>query len=495
MPWRRELGVRGTLAVAVALGALAALGQVPFALPPALLLGLAGATVLLRRATGARQAAWIGWAFGVGYFALALHWIVEPFLIDPPRHGWMAPFALLFSAFGFSLFWAAAFAGAGVVRPARRPLALVLTLTAGEGVRSVVLGGFPWALIAYGWSETPAIHAAALVGPHGLTLLTLLAAVGLAQALRRKWMPALASALPLAAVAAAGWWLAQAPLVDDTRDPIVRLVQPNAPQQDKWDPERARVFFERQVEFTAAGEPPDLVVWPETAIPWWLDQAGPALERASVAARGATLVLGAQRAEEQLAFNSLVVVDADGRQVEVYDKHHLVPFGEYIPLGGLGRWLGLRSFAAQDGYGFSAGPGARLLDLGPLGRPLPLICYEAIFPQEVAGAPERPDWLLQVTNDAWFGTFSGPYQHLAQARFRAVEQGLPMIRVANTGVSAVIDARGRVLRSLPLGRAGYIDAALPAAAPPTLYARTGNLPVLVVLLLGAAAFTTFRNRD
>ena len=154
-----------------------------------------------------------------------------------------------------------------------------------------------------------------------------------------------------------------------------------------------------------------------------------------------------------------------------------------MPLGGLTRLIGLQSFAARDGFGFSPGPGPRLLDLGALGRPLPLICYEAIFPRDVAGAPERPDWLMQVTNDAWFGTFSGPYQHLAQARMRSIEQGLPMIRVANTGVSAVIDAAGRIEKSLPLGQAGYLDAPLPAPRAATLYARTGEWPMLLALVL------------
>jgi apolipoprotein N-acyltransferase len=174
-----------------------------------------------------------------------------------------------------------------------------------------------------------------------------------------------------------------------------------------------------------------------------------------------------------------------------YDKQHLVPFGEYIPLGGLARLIGMQSFAARDGYGYSSGSGERRIDLGWMGRPMPLICYEAIFPAEV-GAGARPDWLLQVTNDAWFGTFSGPYQHLAQARFRAVEQGLPMIRVANTGVSAVIDSRGRIVTSLPLGHGGYIDAALPPVAPETLYAMTGNAPTFVVLLAGLAALALTR---
>ena len=473
---------------------MAALGHVPFSLVAATPIGLAAAMVLLLAARGARSSAAIGWAAGVGYFGVALHWLVEPFLVDAARHGWMAPFALTFMAGGLALFWAAAFwAAARLARPHWRPVALALTLPLAEWLRSTVLSGFPWALPAYAWSETPVIHAAALVGPHGLTTLTVVLAAGLAMALRRErsigWT--LGGVLPLAGIAALGWWQAQVVLIEGDEAPVVRLVQPNAPQDEKWDPERSLTFVDRQIALTAEIPAPDLVVWPETAIPWTVGNAGDVLERASEAAGSAFLVLGATRVEGMRAYNSLVVVGPEGEIVDIYDKHHLVPFGEYIPLGWVARLLGLRSFAAQDGYGYSAGDGPRRLDLGWMGRPLPLICYEVIFPAEV-GAGDRPDWLLQITNDAWFGTFSGPYQHLAQARFRAVEQGVPLIRVANTGISAVIDARGRIVTSLPLGQGGYVDAALPPAAPETLYARTGDWPLIVGLFAGLVAVALTR---
>jgi apolipoprotein N-acyltransferase len=179
--------------------------------------------------------------------------------------------------------------------------------------------------------------------------------------------------------------------------------------------------------------------------------------------------------------------------VQLYDKHHLVPFGEYIPFGDLAFDLfGLSAFAAQQGAGYSAGPGAVVLDLGPtLGSILPLICYEAVFPQDLRAASRtglgRADWILQITNDAWFGKLTGPWQHLAQARLRAIEQGLPLLRAANTGVSAVIDARGRVVAEIPLGMRAFVDAALPPALPPTPYARFGDWPLLLLLAgLGAA---------
>jgi apolipoprotein N-acyltransferase len=481
---------------ALACGALAALGHAPFSFAAATVAGLVGALMLATLAGGPRRAAWLGWSVGAGYFLVALHWIVEPFLVDADRHGWMAPFALVFLAGGLAVFWAAAFATAAwIASPPARPLALVLTLSLAEWLRSTVLSGFPWALPAYAWGETPAIHVAALVGPFGMTLLTLLAAAGIAMALQHGrslfWAPA--GAVPLAALTLFGVWESRGLMVEATDAPVIRLVQPNAPQDEKWDPDRALTFAERKIDLTGRTPAPDLVIWPEAAIPWRLDDAGPILERAAEAAGGAPVILGATRIEAGRAYNSLAVVGPGGEVVQTYDKHHLVPFGEFIPLGGLARLVGLRSFAARDGHGFAAGEGPRRLDLGWMGRPLPLICYEAIFPAEV-GAGARPGWLLQITNDAWFGTFSGPYQHLAQARFRAVEQGLPMVRVANTGVSAMIDARGDVIRSIPLGQGGYIDAALPPAAPPTPYAKTGDAPFLAVLALGLTATIALRNR-
>jgi len=259
-------------------------------------------------------------------------------------------------------------------------------------------------------------------------------------------------------------------------------VQPNAPQREKWDPSRAKVFFDRQLEFTAAPGAPDLTIWPETAIPWLAEPGLPALTLISDAANGRPVVIGAQRNEGLAAYNSLLLLGPGGVIVETYDKHHLVPLGEYIPFGELARLIGLQSFASRDGFGFSPGPGPRLVDLGPLGRALPLICYEAVFPQDMRGT-ERPRFLLQITNDAWFGTFAGPQQHLAQARMRAIEQGLPMLRAANTGISGVIDAQGRLLDHIPLGQAGFLDVQLPDALPPTPYARSGDLPVGVLLIL------------
>jgi apolipoprotein N-acyltransferase len=469
-------------------GAVTALGQAPFSIEMLGVAGLFAGLAVFFAARTARGAFAAGWAFGTGHFALALFWIVEPFLVDAGRHGWMAPFALLFMAGGLALFWGAAFA---VAKRLGGALAWGAALSLAELARGHVLTGFPWALIGHIWTDSGALQWAAWVGPHGLTLATLFLVAGTWTLLARRragWL--LAAPLPFVALVLCGAVLAPPP--QDLADrPVVRLVQPNAPQDEKWDPDRVIDFYRRQVAFTAAEGAQVLTIWPETAIPWPLDTAGAILEEVAAAAGGAPVVLGLNRREDGRWFNALVVTGAEGGAEALYDKHHLVPFGEYIPLGHVSRALGLRSFAARDGYGFSAGPGPALLDLGPLGTAAPLICYEAIFGRHIRALPERPDLLLNITNDAWFGRISGPYQHLAQARVRAVEQGLPMVRAANTGVSAVIDPAGRILASIPLNEAGFLDQAVPAPLPPTLYARTGDWPALVVVLatLAGAGFS------
>ncbi len=480
MPSLRRRAIAGwpgtrLVAGAALAGALVAIGQAPLGWWWLAVPALALLLHLVVAAGGGR--AWVAWFGGAGYFAAALAWIVEPFLIAPEVYGWMAPFAVVLLAFGLALFWmGAAFA-------ARGPFALLwlaLALTVAELARGYVLTGFPWALIGHVWIGHAPAQVAALIGPSGLTLMTLLAAALLS--MRRAGPMAIAAGVVAAAFAFGLWREAQPEPA--ARMAVLRLVQPNAEQSLKWDPDQARLFFERQLSFTAAGSRPDLVIWPETAVPYLLEEYPEVAQRIAEAGRGSPVVVGVQRVEGWQYWNSLAVLGAGGRATARYDKHHLVPFGEYIPFGdAMYDWFGMVAFAAQQGNGYSPGTGPAVLDLGgELGKALPLICYEAIFPQDLRAAPERADWILQITNDAWFGEWSGPYQHLAQARLRAIEQGLPFVRVANTGVSAVMDARGRIVDSLPLGEAGYLDVRLPGALPPTPYARWGEGPVLVLLL-------------
>jgi apolipoprotein N-acyltransferase len=472
--WRR-------LALAFALGMAAALGQAPWGLWPVTLGALAGVIWLVGRAEATGTAFLVGLAAGTGHFALALSWIVEPFLIDIAKDGWMAPFAAVLLSSGLGLFWGAA---AALAARSRAPaLGFALGFAGLEWLRGVILTGFPWAMLGHVWIGTPVDQLAALAGPSGLSVVILMAA---AMPVLWRWRGLAGSALVLAAAFGFGLWQLGQPLPQD-RNGSVRLVQPNAEQSLKWDRALADEFLNRLLTLTAKAGPADLTIWPETAVPYMLEYAPTVAGMVTVASQGRPVAVGIQREEGDRFYNSLRVLEGDGTEIARYDKAHLVPFGEYIPFGDLAYdWFGLRAFAAQAGSTYSAGPGAQVLDMGALGKVLPLICYEAIFPRDVNAAPERADWMLQITNDAWFGVQTGPFQHFAQARLRAIEQGLPLLRVANTGVTAVVDARGRVVAALPFGVMDALDARIPGALPPTPYSRWGDAPFLMVLagLLG-----------
>lgn len=477
--------------VPLAIGAAAALGQAPWGLWPLTLLGLALLYGLYRESDGWRAAARLGWLAGTGHFLIALHWITEPFMVDAARHGWMAPFALVGLAAGMALYWGAGLALARLCGGGAASFVAAFGLA--EIARGRLFTGFPWAQPGHALIDTPLLHWAAWVGAPGLLVLCLAGAVAFWHVLagaRGRGAAALAGLAALWPIGAALTPVAGA----GPEAPVIRLVQPNAPQHEKWQRDKVQVFFDRQRAYSeAGGTVPDLVVWPETAVPVWLESAGATLEAVAASARGAPVVLGIQRSEGRRIFNALAVVAPGGDVAEVYDKHHLVPFGEYMPFGDVLGRLGIYGLASNEGQGYSPGPGARLIELGPLGRALPLICYESVFARDLRAAPGRAEMILLITNDAWFGKISGPYQHLAQGRLRSAEMGLPMIRVANTGVSAMIDATGRVTASIPLGEAGWLEAALPPALPETVYARLGDVPVLVLHAL-LMALSLWRNR-
>jgi apolipoprotein N-acyltransferase len=262
-------------------------------------------------------------------------------------------------------------------------------------------------------------------------------------------------------------------------DETVRLVQPNAPQNEKWLPEKRWVFFERLLALTAADGEVDLTVWPETAVPSLLNYADEFVQPMVQVSGGGAILYGVQREDAGQYHNSAVLMGAEGQSLDIYDKMHLVPFGEYMPLSDLAARFGVFGLAARAQSGYAPGAERRLLDL-PVGRALVLICYEGVFGQDVRDFEDRADLMVLITNDAWFGLAAGPQQHLVQAQMRAAEQGLPMVRVANTGISAMIDPWGRLRVQLPLNEAGFVDAALPAPLPETFYARTGDWYVSVL---------------
>lgn len=473
-------------------GAFAALGHAPFDWPLCTIIGLSAAFHLILQSDRPRIAGVRAWALGVGYFGVTLSWLIEPFMVDADRHGWMAPFALFFMAAGLASFWAMA---AGLAhrlsRVSFRWIALAAALTAAELLRARLFTGFPWGNPGHVWIDTPFAQLAAYVGANGLGALTFVLAALFAHILSRalgsrEQVVLSASAIVIGGTALLVGQMRAAMPLPENRDVTIRLVQPNAPQHLKWDPRYAFDFVQRQIDYTSAlpqqsNDRPDVVIWPETAVPTLLEWTEELRDEMAAAAQGSAVVFGVQRGDGVQYYNSLAVLNAGGDIVATYDKHHLVPFGEYIPLGNWLENFGISAFAARAGNGYSAGPSAQLLDLGVAGTALPLICYEAIFPRDIFAAPKRADWILHATNDAWFGAYSMPFQHLAQARLRAIEFGLPVVRVANTGISAIVSARGQVLDSIALGKAGYLDAQLPEADHPTLYSRTSDWPLVLLM--------------
>lgn len=465
----------------VALGAVIALAHeawMPGFWPVAI--GLTVAFLTLPQ--GRRQAAVFGWLLGVGYFGLTLRWIIEPFFVDVARHGWMAPFAILFMAGGLALFWALAAWGARVFggQAPNGILWFAVLLTAAELSRGHVLSGFPWGMVSYATVGSIWDVWLAWVGPFGTNGLIFGVTGAVAYGLHRGsvliWPVLLIAFLGTMGLGLLGVTTPQTP------SKTVRLIQPNAPQHQKWDREWMPIFFDRAIEQTAAGQAPDVVIWPETSVPSLLNFAAPWIEQMSLAARGAPVVAGIQRRENDDFYNSAILIETPDSIAAISDKAHLVPFGEYIPLARLLRPLGLGTLVDQVA-GFSAGTGTGMMQIDGLGLARVLICYEGIFPEDMQRGDVRPDVILIITNDAWFGMNAGPRQHLVQAQARAIEQGLPVIRAANTGISAVIDPWGKITAQLPLNEAGYLDALVPLPAAPTLYARIGDWPLFVLLAL------------
>lgn len=516
----RALGRHGnapaTLRFAVAGGALAALSQPTVAAiqPVAgalwILPGAAFLFLALNRAPSPRRAFFVGWLAGVVYFATTLHWMVYPFLVKAESHLWALPLAALVPA-GLAGFWGAGCWTAHRLSTAglSRAIAFAVFLSVAEWVRGVILTGFPWATPGYAWIDTPIRNLLSVGGIYALTLLSLLLpalAIVLADIRvlrdRRGWLRAIATAAIPAGVLALGWWattLPGAPIPSDTgAGPTLHLVQPNIPQREKWRSEFRSRNLGRLVRLsqTGAGVPPDLVIWPEAAIPWLLSRDGP--ESVESFARDlplttalATGVLTRSASGEH--YNSLALIDRSDTLAALYDKQHLVPFGEYLPLERLLRLLALEALA---GGGYTAGAGATRFELPGIPPFAASICYEAIFPLETRRAARGASWILQITNDAWFGPDAGPRQHFAQARARAAELGLPLVRVANTGITALTDARGRIVDSLPPGVADTLTLRLPPAiAGGTLYARHGDLVFWLLILTGILWLGIERTRE
>jgi apolipoprotein N-acyltransferase len=512
--WRRA-------AIAATAGAVSTLALAPFNLWPVLFLTFPVLVWLIDgsaagRLGGVMSAAGAGWWFGFGYFLAGLYWVGHAFLVDAKTFGWLLPFAVAGLPAGLALFTAAGLALARAIwtRGPARVLALAVALTVAEWLRGHLLTGFPWN--AYGYALTGPLvlaQSAALIGIWGLTFMAVAIFASPAVLVdertdtRRPWLAPLCAVLVLAACAAYGVVrLNQTPtgFVSGVR---LRIMQPNLPQDAKFNYGAKQQVMSRYLTLSDRATGPATtgirdvthLIWPESAFPFFIAREPDALAQiAALLPQGTVLITGGVRPGEAApgakivqAYNSIYAIDHDGSILGTYDKVHLVPFGEYLPFQALLESFGLMQLTKVQG-GFLPGERRRPLALPGAPAALPLICYEIIFSGEaVPRASERPGWLINLTNDGWFGNSTGPYQHFQQARVRAIEEGLPLVRAANTGISAVVDPVGRIIQELPLAAEGVFDAPLPRPLPPTLFVRAGDT-VAALMLAGAAALVLRR---
>ena len=504
--WHRSL-------LGFVLGAGAACALPPANALPLLVPAFVGLLWLISSSTTLWRATIIGWWFGFGHFLAACYWVGAAMLTDPDKFAWVAVPAILALCAALALF--PALAALAVFASRRTGLSRVLVFavawTATEWLRGHALNGFPMNLIGTSWSVSEGmIQVTALTGIYGLSFFTVLAAAAPAllverrgdQAIAANWRAPTTAILILAAIWIGG--TVRLSLVHPSEVPGVKLliVQANIPQTLKWRAGSRQAALEKHMRMTLAALPNGAshVIWPETAVPYDIsNDTGLAKWLARAVPDGGLLLTGALRqgnggdgATPQL-WNSLHAIDSNGNLAATYDKHHLVPFGEYMPL----RSLFSIAKLTHGSIDFSSGPGAQTLNVPGLPPLSPLICYEVIFPGQVTSDEIRPAWLLNITNDGWFGNTAGPYQHLQAARLRAVEEGLPMVRAANTGISAVFDPLGRRLAHLPLGQEGVLQTVLPAALGRTPYAVMGDLTLILILIipLGLVSIRAMREKN
>ena len=483
------------------LGALAALALPPFHMIFFLFPAFTGLIWLLTRTILLRDAFGVGWWFGLGHGVVGYYWITNAFMVDASTHGFLAPIAIGLLSSTLAIF--TGFPAAGTWWFCRwrksKPISYVVVFAAlwgaGEWSRSWFLTGFPWNLIATSWTFSPDIlQSAAAIGPYGLGMLTIILAgmpvmffIGKSRRTAGGFL--LMSFFLFMLVWAVGnnrLKSASSGFIDGIG---LRLVQPNIPQHLKWRQDLRIDHVKKQMRMSTASIKdilPTHIIWPETAIPFNLSGDGSLRQLiANAVPPGGLLITGAPRSHlfggSVHVYNSVHALDDEGSIIASYDKQHLVPFGEYVPFRALLRFSKLTAGRID----FHQGRKPRIIDLAGLPLVSILICYEVIFPAEVGDMVKRPGWILNLTNDAWFGISAGPHQHLASAQMRAVEQGLPVVRVANTGISAVIDPYGRILGSMALGAQGHLDAHLPIPlATPPLYGKFGDwLTLFCVLIL------------
>ena len=499
-------------AIALAAGAVSALAMAPFNAWPVLFVTFPVVVWLIDgsaagKMRGIPAAAMAGWWFGFGYFVPGLYWIGYAFLVDAQTFAWLLPAAIAGLPAYLALFTAASFALARLLwtRDYSRVLALAGSLTIAEWLRGHVLTGFPWNSFGYALTEPLALaQTASLIGLWGMTFLAVAIFTSPATLIdgrsrtTRPWLPVTIAIALLVVMGGYGMArLSNTPL-QFAAGVKLRIMQPNLAQDVRFNYAAKADVMKKYIALSDRATGPDssgvgdasILIWPESAFPFFLTREADAMAQiAALLPKGTTLVTGAVRPPDQppgtrvtRAYNSIFVIDDEGSIVSAYDKLHLVPFGEYLPFQEFAEKIGFQQLTKQVG-GFIPGTRRRTLEIPGAPRMLPLICYEAIFPGDITSRDDRPGWIVNLTNDGWFGISTGPYQHLQQTRMRAVEEGLPIVRAANTGISAVIDPVGRITAKLDLGVEGVLDAGLPQAIKPTVYARIGDIPALILVAL------------
>ena len=497
-------------AIALLAGAVSALAMAPFNAWPILFLTFPVVVWLIDGAAAGRlrgvpAAAMAGWWFGLGYFVPGLYWIGNAFLVDAPTFAWLLPFAILGLPAYLALFTALGFAVARLLWTGDtwRVISLAASLTLAEWLRGHALTGFPWNAFGYALSEPLALaQTASLIGLWGMTFLAVAIFASPAVLIdggsrgHKPWIAPAVALVVLAAMAIFGVTRLNMQPTAMLANVKLRIMQPNLQQDVKFNYSAKAAVMKKYLALSDRASGPqstgvrdvNILIWPESAFPFFLTREADAMAQiADLLPRGTVLITGSVRAPDvppgtrvTRAYNSIYVIDHDGSVLSVYDKLHLVPFGEFLPFQDLLERIGLEQLTRVQG-GFIAGTRRRALEIPGASRALPLICYEIIFPGDIANRNERPGWIVNLTNDGWFGISTGPYQHLQQARLRAIEQGLPVVRAANTGISAVIDPSGRIVARLGLGLEGVLDSGLPSAIPPTIYARAGDIPAAIVV--------------
>jgi apolipoprotein N-acyltransferase len=503
--WQRAL-------IALVAGAVSVLALAPFDFWPVLFVTMPVLVWLVDGSTagrwsGAVTAALVGWCFGFGYFVAGVYWVGYAFLVDAKTFGWLLPVAVAGLPAYLAIFTGLGLAAARMVwvRGAERILALAAMLTIAEWLRGHLLTGFPWNTFGYALTEPLALaQSVSLTGIWGLTFIAL--AVCAAPAVLADdpkdtphcWRAPLLGLCVLIGLTAYGAARLSRHPTSYVGGVKLRIMQPNLQQDVKFNYAAKDRVMARYLALSDRATGPassgvhdaTVLIWPESAFPFFLTREPDQLAKIAELLKTRTeLITGAVRAAPAAsgphAYNSVYVIDPDGSIHGIYDKVHLVPFGEYLPFENVLEKVGLKNLTKQVG-GFLSGSRRRVMEVPGAPPMLPLICYEAIFPGAAVPDGERPGWLVNVTNDGWFGISTGPYQHLQQARVLAIAEGLPLVRAANTGISAVVDPVGRVVASLPLGVEGVLDAALPKALAPTIYTTVGDFPAALFLVVSFA---------